>query len=477
MLNVRSRARVGTGWFVRDERGQMAFLMALSVLVVFAFFGLSFDAGSWYLAHAWTQSQVDAAAQAAALELPNVGAARATAGGWLDRNGIAAPVDYQCADVTPGGGPEWFAVTDEVPNGAPDGEPDRVVVCLQRTVPAAFAGLAGVNTVTVSARAKARIAVEPARFAVMVMDPDACEAFRVGGNAVVTIVDTTGMGQGGSTFTASNATCGQGALHVIGSGVLRGVSHEVNGSVNACVGCIDPPATSPAPLFVDPWLSLPVPSVPSGACLTGTGGGSGGTSFTSGSHVLVPGKYCSDIRVSGGADVTVRPGVYVLVDAEVTISPSAGGFFCGRASGTAVCTSADDAAGANGTVFYSTCDPSPCSGGETAGEVDFGGGGGDVRLRGHASYDNIVIWIDRQSNGGAPSSTEIRIVGNSTTKLEGHVYAASSDADFSGGSSGTPETLNISALVNTMNFAGGSNLELRWDPVTAPKYRRVALVE
>ncbi len=148
----------------------MAFLMALSVLVVLSFFGLSFDAGQWYLVHSWSQNQADAAAQAGALELQTdpthclvpvlpdtVSRCEVEARAWLIRNGIAVPEDYQCGQVIPGGAAHWFAVTDEIPVGAPDGDLDHVVVCLQRSVPAAFAGLVGINTVTVSARAKAMI--------------------------------------------------------------------------------------------------------------------------------------------------------------------------------------------------------------------------------------------------------------------------------------------------------------------------------
>ncbi len=170
MLSVHPETSATADRFMRDERGQMAFMMALSLLVVFSFIGLSFDAGQWYMVHAWSQNQADAAAQAAALELqtdathclvpvPPDTASRCEVEGraWLIRNGIATPEDYACSQVIPGGGAHWFVMTDESPPGVPDGDLDHVVVCLQRRVPAAFAGLVGINTVTVSARAKATI--------------------------------------------------------------------------------------------------------------------------------------------------------------------------------------------------------------------------------------------------------------------------------------------------------------------------------
>src|SRR5262249_15610521 len=144
---------------------------------------------------------------------------------------------------------------------------------------------------------------------------------------------------------------------------------------------------------------------------------------------------------------------------------------------TATCTSADDAAGSNETIFYSTCNPSPCTGGAAAGVLDLGGGGGPVRLFGSSTYDHILYWRDKTSDSGTPSTSEIKVVGGSTTTLNGHIYAFSSDADVSGGSAATAAVLNVSILANTLKFTGNSNLVLNWNPVTAPKITRVALVE
>jgi Flp pilus assembly protein TadG len=465
----------------RGDSGQMAFLMVLSLLPIFMFFAFAFDAGSWFFMHRWTQSQTDSAAQAAALELPSTTNARAVAAQWLAKNGIADPVPLACTNATPGVN-DWFSGADVTGlAGIPDGQPD-VTICLKRDVPALFGGLAGVNTVTVSARTTAIQYEEIIRYAIMVMDPDECGAFSVGGSANVLVQDGSATGAGGQTLTLSNATCPAGALNVSGNGLhLTGLSHHVNGGVSACAACIVGPVLSPAPPFEDPWQGLTPPARPLGACKTGTGGGAAGTNFNSGTHVLSPGKYCADINVTGGAQVTVRPGEYVLVDSDLTISPSAGGYFCalpGPAVGgpAATCTPADDASGGNEVIFYFTCTSTPtCSGGASAGNLDLGGGGGNVRLNGHDGFDEILFWIDRFSNGGTPSTSEVKIVGSSTTVLNGHVYARSSDANISGGSAGTPVLLNISIMANTIAFTGSSNLILNWEPTSAVTITRIAL--
>jgi Flp pilus assembly protein TadG len=483
-MTSRSTSRC-TQQMLVDERGQMAFLMVLSLLVVFMFFAFSFDAGSWFFMHRWTQNQTDAAAQAAALELPDTTQARAKAKEWLQKNGLADPdveTAFQCTGVTPGVN-GWFSSADVTGlTGTPDGRPD-VTICLKRNIPALFAGLAGVNTVTVSARTTAIQYEEIVRHAIMVMDPDDCEAFNVGGSANVLIQDGSGTGQGGSTYTYSNRVCSEGALSVDGSGLhLTGLTHYVNGSHKGCTGCIAGPVFSPAPSFDDPWETLIAPPIPGGACRTGSGGGAAGTNFNNGTHELFPGKYCADISVGGGARVNVRPGVYVLVDADLTVSPSSGGYFCVRASGTASCTTADDAAGDNRTLFYFTCSSGTCppNGSGTAGQLDLGGGGGRVRLNGHTpdattDYDGILFWINRHANGGTTSTSEVKITGGSTTVLNGHVYARPYDADVSGGSSGTPAQLNISIMANTLRFTGSSNLILNWSPTSATSITRIAL--
>ncbi len=77
-----------TGQLGRDERGQMAFLMVLSLPVLFIFMALAVDVGVWFFDHRTAQNQADAAALAAAQFLPAADTTEATAAvnRWLGKN-------------------------------------------------------------------------------------------------------------------------------------------------------------------------------------------------------------------------------------------------------------------------------------------------------------------------------------------------------------------------------------------------------
>ena len=135
----------------RDEGGQTAFLMLLTLPVIFIFFGVSVDGGIWFFDHRAAQNQADAAALAAVPYLPAADTTEATAmvNLWLTKNN-AAPEDLSCLEYS-----------DLYPSGG-DGEFDAVRVCVGRDSPGIFSGFSGVSFVHVSASATARAgAVSP----------------------------------------------------------------------------------------------------------------------------------------------------------------------------------------------------------------------------------------------------------------------------------------------------------------------------
>lgn len=155
-----------------DERGQMAFVMLMLVIVVFMFFALAFDAGLWYFDHRTAQNQAEASALAAVQALPSddTSEAAALAGDWLERNGSDTG-DY-CAS-----GGVVFS------DSSGDGSMDTVRVCVRRGSPGIFSSLAGIDVVNISAAATARVGavsggnVMP--WAVIPPDPD-CDFDTVG---------------------------------------------------------------------------------------------------------------------------------------------------------------------------------------------------------------------------------------------------------------------------------------------------------
>lgn len=140
MTTIRSRAR--------SEAGQTTILAALFLVVLIAMMAAVIDVGAWMRADRKLQADADAAALAAAQELPyDTGTAIAKAVEYGNKNGGA----ITAANVS--------IETRVLPN-------DTVVVRATKNAPGVFTGLFGVNSVAVHATAKARAgSLNQARYA------------------------------------------------------------------------------------------------------------------------------------------------------------------------------------------------------------------------------------------------------------------------------------------------------------------------
>lgn len=144
---MKNYLRRHTATLGREESGQMAFLMVLSLPVLFMFLALAVDVGAWFLDHRSAQNQADAAALAAVQFLPAADTSGATAAvyNWLDKNGAGVD-DLSCLEYS-----------DLHPATVPDGEWDMVRVCVERDSPGIFSRFSGIPFVTVGATAAARV--------------------------------------------------------------------------------------------------------------------------------------------------------------------------------------------------------------------------------------------------------------------------------------------------------------------------------
>ena len=123
---------------LRNERGQTLVLSVLFLTVLLGMAALVLDVGAWYRADRDTQTTADAAALAAAQELPDSPAeAIDVAVAYGDKNGGSV----EAADVTFG--------SKYMTN-------DTVFVDVERPSPGFFAKLFGIETVTVGSKAAAR---------------------------------------------------------------------------------------------------------------------------------------------------------------------------------------------------------------------------------------------------------------------------------------------------------------------------------
>jgi hypothetical protein len=136
----------------KDERGQAVALMVVSMVVLLGMAALVVDAGAWWRDKRRLQGTADAAALAAAQDLPeNPSTARTTAMNYANQNGG----DVADADIV---------------IGSPGN--DTVAVTARRTDPGFFSNILGIGTANISARAKARVGppVQALHVAPMVVD-------------------------------------------------------------------------------------------------------------------------------------------------------------------------------------------------------------------------------------------------------------------------------------------------------------------
>lgn len=165
-----------------DESGQVFVLAAVGMVAVVAMAGFAIDAGAFYQAHRKQQAVADAAALAAAGDLPaSTSQATADAQSYAAKNGgSVASISFSSTYMTN----------------------DTVTVSATKTVPTAFLGVVGINSATVKATTTVRAenlqtAIGAAPFGVINTQPElggpGCPCFGVS----TTLDETKGPGPGG----------------------------------------------------------------------------------------------------------------------------------------------------------------------------------------------------------------------------------------------------------------------------------------
>jgi Flp pilus assembly protein TadG len=405
-----------------DEQGQMAILMVLIVIVVFMFFALALDAGLWYFDHRTAQNQVDAAALAGALELPDMDEADTEARTWLSRNGSGeVEIDAAC----------WDVGTDA--NGI-----EYVQTCVRRDSPGLFSKLAGIQFVTVSAKARAASLPQPALYSLFALNPEECQSLHFQGSAIVEI---TG---GGGTYTRSD--CVPDALYLGGGpDVSSGMNHVVGEQgVSGAASTLEPPADEGVGYLQDPLAHVEVPSRPVPICNVPA----------QGDVTLNPCRFTAFERLNRDREVVLQPGTY-FVERGMDIQ---NGTF--RSNGE--------------VLIYVTCPNGACNG---AAATPFEVTGGQIDLTGDSTRENILIWVDRTSSKS--NSDAVRLGGNGIIDITGVIYAASTDVTIIGTftSTGGSAVVNAAIVADTIYVQGNSTIDFTFNFETESAIRRLALVE
>ena len=229
---------------------------------------------------------------------------------------------------------------------------------------------------------------------------------------------------------------GKPAVALTGTSEIIASYVGVAGSVSqASTATISPtPKTgSSAVSTADPLASLAVPNV------TGT---VTAVNFSSGTHTISPGIY-SQIMLSGTANVTMNPGIYVIT----------GGGFSVTSSATVT---------GKGVTIYNASTTYPATGGTYGGITLSSTGPVSLSAPTTGTYAGILIFQARTN------PTVLTISGNSTYSISGTIYA--SDALLS--VSGSVE-LNDALVVNRLQISGSAGVSVSTAQIESPAVQPV----
>ena len=373
--------------------------MVVSMAALLACIGLAIDAGYLELVKTRMQAAADAAALGGVQEIKQNGAAHAP---------DAAKSDASLNGFTDGRNSVTVTVNNPPVSGYYTADRTAVEVLISQNAGTLFMSLLGFSSSKVRARSVARQG--SGADCLYTLDPSAHSAFDISGGATLTV--NCGI------MVDSNSDR---ALTASGGAVVNATSIDVAGNYTSSGGAV----LSPAPVTgaspeSDPLAYLTPPNA--GACSENNWSVSGGASVSIG-----PGVYCGGITISGGSSVTLTAGTYILLGGGLSISGGS------SLSGT-------------GVTFYDTADKKHGYSGISV------SGGTTIHLSAPTTGDLAGILFFQDPSLASPASSSF--TGGDSTVLNGALYFPTSDVSYSGGAAS-----NYTILVaKTVKITGGSTL-------------------
>lgn len=425
---------------LRTERGQMIMLAALLATAFLGFVGLVIDTGFAYAQRRQAQNGADNAALAAA---------RVLLEGGSQASGQTAALEY--ADANGYDNLTDNSVTVNIPplSGDRAGDPDYVEVIVEEQPTTFFIHALIPGGSTVRARGVAGTELFPAPYAVIALDPHACDAYRQTGSASLSI---TGGGVMVNSDCATDAFDKGGTGDLLAEGTIDvNGGYEVGGS-----GTVSPEPRSVTWTVSDPLASVPPPPLGSPASGSpGTAADPDTWKITSGgTYTLQPGTYYGGLEINcSNCTINLASGIYIM----------AGGGFTKAGNPTIV--------GHEVMIYVTDCngpsDSSPCSGDGRPQPVKLTGGG-VVDLSPHTSgvYQGITFWQDEQI-------TDDFSINGDNSLVQGIFYVPGARLDLGGGT-----TLGLVQLVaNTIRVSGNAPVDLTYGEFRTFEAPDVVLVE
>lgn len=405
-MQIRALARR----FVRDRKGGVAVLTAVTLTTLMGFAGLGTEATLWYVAKRNMQGATDAAAYSAA-----IAESAGQASGAFTAAADAVAKQY---GFTNGTGGVVVTVNNPPASGSYTGNASAIEVIVAQPQPLLFASLFMGSSPTVSARAVAAPSSGSGGTAncIIALDKGNVTDLTDSGSAQLNL-NSCSLGIDSSSSSALNlsgsATINAQSVSIVGNYTTSG-SAKLNTTNGVTTGA------APVP---DPYANLSIP--------TYSGCNSTNTTVTTSKSYSVSGSvyvFCGGLRISGSGNVTLNPGVYIINGGGLSVSGTA------TLSGSGVTIILTSSTGSSyGTVSIS--------------------GGASVTLSAPTSgaTSGIAFFQDRN----APSSGSNSFSGGSTQSITGVLYFPSQSVTFSG-NSGNSAAKCTQLVGYQLTFSGSS---------------------
>ncbi len=390
------------------SRGFVLVTMMVSTVALLTVVGLAIDTGHLQLVKIRMQTAADAAALGA------VQARRAAAGADVVSS---ARADAGMNGFIHGLNSVTVSVNSPPSSGFYTGDSTAVEVVIRQSPRTYFMSLAGFTSMNVTARAVARRG--PASSCIYVLDPSIRDAMTASGGAIVQIDCAAYVNSSHNTALSAS-----GGARIVADGVKVVGGYSATGG-----GVISPLPTVHVPVEPDPLAHVTAPAV--GSCTQND------LHLTSGQVLTIsPGVYCGGIQVSGGSQLTLNPGTYILLGGGLDIS------------GGSTLTG-------SGVTFYNTYGP-----GRAYGPISLSGGCA-VRLKAptEGPLAAILFFQDRSVVGGGSNN----ITGGASSLFDGALYFPTTDLSYSGGT-GTDYTFIVA---KTLTFTGGTTVNSDYSSLPA----------
>lgn len=394
---------------IEPRRGALFVWLALCLAVIIGVLALGLDGGRLMNERRRAQSAADVAALAASASLYR----NAVRDEGLDPEGSARAAAEASASSNGYTADENTTITVNIPpvSGNFKDKPGHVEVLIQRKITGSFCRHFTTDGLAVNVRAVGR--GRPKYLGVMVLKASGDNAMDVTANGIIDI-------KKGSIYVASDSNT---ALNVSNTSTINVESVEivgdakVGGDINGAFNPGIPPTT-------DPLSKLPAPNLADYTLRSPS------TLKISDTVVLKPGIYQGGMELSGQANVTFEPGIYILDGGGIKLT--------GDASMTA-----------KEVMLYNT-------GGGSAEAIKLTGQGAvTITPPTTGTYAGIAIFQDRSV------TKRLELEGNGNLNVFGTVYAPSAQIKLSG--NGTTNTVGGAYICSTLDVGG--NGTFTFDPL------------